>query len=138
MSADHLERAVDLAAKIPELANQDADIQRRAARFDCDWIIRIGEVDLHMHQRAGHLGPAERGPFFMRQWSFALSASPEAWLAFWEPVPRPGFHDILALSKRGDLVIQGDITPLMRNLQVVKDIVATPRALNEASAEARP
>ena len=120
-------RAEALAATIPDRVNGDADLLRRAAWFDCDWLMNVGPAEFHISHKAGRIVAFERGPFFMRAWSFSLSATPEAWLRFWEPVPAPGFHDILAMSKKGTLTMAGDLTPLMRNLQVVKDIVASPR-----------
>lgn len=123
-------RAEWMVEQIPTLVSADADLLRRAKWFDCRWMIKVGHQEFHLAQRSGHLSAVQRGPLFMAQWSFALEASSEAWHAFWKPVPEPGRHDILALSKNGSLKINGDITPLMRNLQVVKDIVAKPRELN--------
>ncbi|MEM6499497.1 MAG: hypothetical protein AAF709_22590 [Pseudomonadota bacterium] len=131
-------RAEWLVEQIPALVNGDDDLLRRARWFDCQWIVKVGAQEFHLSQRAGRMSAIRRGPLFMAQWSFALEASADAWHAFWQPVPEPGHHDILALSKTGLLKINGDITPLMRNLQVVKDVVATPRKLiatHRASAQ---
>ena len=35
-----------------------------------------------------------------------------------------GWHDIFALSKRGAMAIEGNLQPLMANLQYVKDLAA--------------
>ena len=123
-------RAEALALQIKDLANADADVMRRAVWLDCDWMIGVGPAEFHVSHQRGRITAIDRGPFFMRAWSFSLTASADAWLRFWEPLPRPGFHDILAMSKRGELKLAGDLTPLMRNLQVVKDIVATPRSIS--------
>lgn len=119
--------------RLPELVNANADLLRRAAWFRCDWLIGVGGAEFHVVSQPSRLERVERGPFFMRAWSFALVAPAEAWLAHWEAVPSPGAHDILAMSKRGDLKILGDLHPLMCNLQVVKDIVAAPRGQLEAA-----
>jgi hypothetical protein len=42
-------------------------------------------------------------------------------------VPPPGWHDLFALSKKGVMVLEGDLQPLMANLQYVKDLLALPR-----------
>ena len=52
----------------------------------------------------------------------------DAWLEFLAPVPKPGWHDIMALSKRGVARIEGNLQPFMANLQYIKDVLAAPRA----------
>ena len=120
--------------RLPERVNADGDLQRRAEWFSCAFMIGVGGQEFHLVSRGGLIAPVERGPLFMRAWSFALVAPAAAWLAHWEAIPKPGAHDILAMSKRGDLKILGDLHPLMCNLQVVKDIVAAPRGTLEVVA----
>jgi hypothetical protein len=45
-------------------------------------------------------------------------------------MPEPGWHDLLAIYKRGYAQIDGDLQPLMANLQYVKDVLAAPRQLS--------
>ncbi|MGF1651644.1 MAG: hypothetical protein ACFCUN_14470 [Hyphomicrobiaceae bacterium] len=134
--------AETIAARMPDRTNNDEDLLRRATWFDADWLLSIGPAEFHISQRAGRIVAFERGPFFMRAWSFALDADAGSWLEHWQPVPRPGYQDLLALSKIGRLRILGDLTPLMRNLQVVKDTVAsvrgsTPHVLTALQTEGR-
>jgi hypothetical protein len=63
----------------------------------------------------------------MRSWRFAFRATPEAWAEFWQPVPRPGWHDLLSLTKRGAATLEGDLHPFLANLQFFKDLFALPR-----------
>jgi hypothetical protein len=67
-------------------------------------------------------------PVLMRSWRFAYRATPQAWTAFWQPMPKAGWHDLLALTKRGEATLEGDIQPFMANLQYFKDVLALPRA----------
>ena len=39
-------------------------------------------------------------PVLMRSWRFSYRATSMAWAEYWKPVPRPGWHDLLALTKR--------------------------------------
>ena len=126
-----------LALKIPMLVNEDADLQRRANWFDSRWLLKIGAVEFHVVQTSGRIISFERGPFFMRAWSFGVAAEAKGWIAHWQPIPAPGDHDILAMSKRGALQLSGDLTPLMQNLQVVKDVLAAPRAIAAQTSEVR-
>jgi len=69
-----------------------------------------------------------RGRFrLLCSWAFAIRADAKAWSALWQPVPAPGSHDVFALYKRGEMQIDGNLQPLMANLQYFKDLVTLPR-----------
>jgi hypothetical protein len=42
-------------------------------------------------------------------------------------VPRPGWHDLLSLTKREEATLEGDLHPFMTHLQYFKDVLALPR-----------
>ena len=63
----------------------------------------------------------------MRSWRFSYRASAAAWAEYWQARPRPGWHDLLALTKRGEAVLEGDLHPFMAHLQYFKDVLALPR-----------
>ncbi|CAN5450149.1 hypothetical protein BH09PSE6_BH09PSE6_18500 [soil metagenome] len=60
-------------------------------------------------------------------WDFSVQGSAAAWTRFWEPMPAPGWHDLLAMNKRGEFRIEGNLLPFMTHLQFVKDLLALPR-----------
>jgi hypothetical protein len=70
----------------------------------------------------------------MRSWCFSYRASTAAWTEFWQPVPRPGWHDLLALIKSGEAVLEGDLLPFMTHLQYFKDVLALPRIKAKVTA----
>jgi hypothetical protein len=49
------------------------------------------------------------------------------WRRFWQASPAPQDHDIFAFSKRGEVIIEGDLQPFMANLFYFKDVLAAPR-----------
>ena len=63
----------------------------------------------------------------MRSWRFSYRASPAAWAGYWQAMPKPGFHDLLAMTKRGEAVLEGDLHPFIVHLQYFKDMLALPR-----------
>jgi len=113
--------------RLPALAAADGDLRRRARHASMDVALGIGAETLLLRIVEGEVREATRGPFLLRPWTFALRAEPAAWSAFLADPPPPGSHDLLAMSKRGVLRIEGDLQPLMANLQVLKDILALPR-----------
>jgi hypothetical protein len=52
-----------------------------------------------------------------------------------EPVPAPGFHDLVALTRGGHAHVEGDLRPLMANLRYVKDVLTLPRGSEEIRAK---
>jgi hypothetical protein len=122
-------RAAALFAQVPRLLAADADLVRRGAYFDARFQVRIGAIPFDLVVVAGSIAAFERGPFLMRPCRFAVRATAEAWSRLWQPVPAPGWHDLLALTKRGCAALEGDLQPLMANLQYVKDLLALPRRL---------
>ena len=57
----------------------------------------------------------------------AVRADADAWTRFWQPLPEPGFHDLLAMSRFGRAVIEGDLQPFMANLRYFKEVLEAPR-----------
>ena len=66
----------------------------------------------------------------MRSVSFSIRGSEEAWVNHWQKVPAPGWHDLFALTKRGAASMDGDLRPLLQNLQYFKDLLALPRRVS--------
>ncbi|MGF1623128.1 MAG: hypothetical protein ACFCUR_21290 [Rhodomicrobiaceae bacterium] len=115
--------------KLPALLDERAFLQWRGRRFDAEILIEADHAPFHLRFREGRLEDLQQGPILMRSWDFALRADAASWLAHWQPVPRPGFHDLLAMTKFGYLRIEGDFYPLMTHLQFVKDVLALPREI---------
>ena len=63
----------------------------------------------------------------MRSTAFTFRATDEAWMQYWKSIPEPGWHDLFALTKRGAASMDGDLRPLLQNLQYFKDLLGLPR-----------
>ncbi|MBV8393313.1 MAG: hypothetical protein JOY81_09040 [Alphaproteobacteria bacterium] len=120
--------AAERFALLPKLLAADADLQRRGRWLTTDCRILIGNERFFLAIRDGALSGFERGPRLMRSSSFSFGATEEAWLNYWKPVPDPGWHDLLALTKRGAASVEGDLRPFLQNLQWFKDLLALPRS----------
>ncbi|NNM74917.1 hypothetical protein [Enterovirga aerilata] len=122
--ADILERLLD----VPELSRA-AMRETPMRRFvDVECLVGTFRAGVHLSIRSGEVVAAEPGPILMRSWRFAYRATPEAWQEHWRSVPRAGFHDLLAMTKRRVATLEGDLHPFLANLQFFKDLLALPRA----------
>jgi hypothetical protein len=115
--------------RLGDLVNSDAALVRRGRFLTTDFLVEVGDEPFHISIQAGRIASVIRGPALLRPWRFAIRASAEAWREFWQPVPRPGYHDLFALTRFGRARIEGDLLPLMANLRYVKDVLESPRRL---------
>jgi hypothetical protein len=115
-----------------DLVNADAALVRRGRFLTTDFLVEVGDVPFQVSVQDGRIASVTRGPAAARPWRFAIRASAEAWREFWQPVPRPGYHDLFALTRFGHARIEGDLRPLMANLRYIKDVLAAPRRLGRS------
>ena len=123
----------DRFARLPDLLAADTDLRRRGHWLNSDCRIDIGAEPFHLTLREGGLADFARGPRLLRSVAFSLHGTDDAWRHHWQKVPAPGWHDLFAMTKRGAMSINGDLRPLLQNLQYFKDLLALPRRLPEAS-----
>jgi hypothetical protein len=124
--------AADRFARLPDLLSHDADLQRRGRWLSVDCRIDVGDEPFHLSFRDGVLEAFERGPRLMRSSTFRVGATVDTWTRYWQAIPAPGWHDLFALAKVGAASMDGDLRPLMQNLQYFKDLLALPRGVAEA------
>lgn len=115
---------------LAERVNADETLRRLGRYCSTEFVIEIGDVPHHVVVERGEIREVIPGPFKMRSWSFAIRAGEAAWREFWSPVPKPGFHDIFAMSSCGHARIEGDMAPLLHNLRFIKEVLASLRKGN--------
>lgn len=122
---------VERFERLADLLAADLDLRRRGRWVETECRVEIGNQPFHLAIRGGVLEEFARGPHLMRSIAFSIRGSDEAWQRHWQRVPEPGCHDLFALTKRGVAAIDGDLRPLLQNLQYFKDLLALPRRLSE-------
>ena len=99
----------------------------RGRFLSVDCLVGSFEHPVHLRIVEGRVVESVRGPVLMKPWRFAYRATPEAWTEFWRPMPKPGWHDLLSLTKKGVAQLEGDLQPFLANLQFFKDLLSLPR-----------
>ncbi|MFN2644063.1 MAG: hypothetical protein ABR570_03655 [Burkholderiales bacterium] len=94
--------------RLAELVNADPAVVRWGREMNETFMLGIGETQYVITVRAGRIESVERGPFVMRSWRFAIRASEACWSQFFRSPPAPGWHDLFALLRRGDVTFEGD------------------------------
>lgn len=114
--------------RVPELVNADASLVRRGRHVTGTLRIDVGDDTHYFDIVAGRIEQARTGPLVMPTTRLVLRASRAEWEAFWEPRPRPGHGDLMALLRRRVLQVEGDLYLFMANLRYFKDVLEKPRA----------
>jgi len=117
----------DRFAALPRLLAADNDLLRRGRWLTVECRIDVGSEPFFLSIRDGALAALDRGARLMRSTAFTVRATDEAWTNHWKKMPDPGWHDLFALTKRGAASMEGDLRPLLQNLQYFKDLLALPR-----------
>jgi hypothetical protein len=113
--------------KLAALVNGDPAIVRWGRRMKDTFMVQVGDTQYLLSVHEGKIEKVEKGPFAQRSWRFAIRAKEECWKKFWEKTPPPGWHDLFALLRRGDVAFEGDQRVLMAYLMYVKLVLAAPR-----------
>jgi hypothetical protein len=90
-------------------------------------LFEVDGAEFYLFFRDGRLTGIEEGPSRQTPWRFGLRLQGDALARFWEPIPRPGYHDLFGLVKLGLGRIDGDILELVRNLRFFKEFLALGR-----------
>ncbi len=122
---DHL--VVQALLQLGDRLGADGLLAARAPREEVRCLLGSPATPVLLRVQAGRTASVSAAPAVMPDAQFAFRATPQAWFAFWRPVPPPGWHDLLALLKRGEATLDGDLRPFMVNLQFFKDLLALPR-----------
>lgn len=94
--------------------------------LDATFMIAFGSVRRLLRLREGqiHVTPVTS---LMSSWDVAVAGPVTAWQALWAAEPEPGRHDILALTKRNELQIEGRLQVFLAHLQFFRDLLSAPR-----------
>ena len=119
----------DIIERIPALFADEPSLVRRVARAEITILLEAGDQARRLILDRGTLRVASAdGP--MDGWDIAFRGAEEAIMDHWQTMPAPDAADIFGMRRRGRLVIEGNFLPVMRHLQVVKDILALPRKVS--------
>lgn len=118
---------IEAFRRIPDYLARDAALMARGRLLDVDCLLGPTVQPFYVAIRAGSIVDLTPAPVLMRSSRFSYLASPQAWAAYWQPMPKAGWHDLLSLTKRGEATLSGDLHPFIAHLQYFKDVLALPR-----------
>ncbi len=100
---------------------------KTARDINLKMLVAFGSRTGIVHFNHGIVTEIQESSTPLQSWDFSVKGSTEGWNKFWEEIPQAGWHDIFALTKRGEFDINGQLQPFMANLQTIKDLLAVGR-----------
>jgi hypothetical protein len=119
--------------RLAAMASDKTWLAHRGRFLDVSFLLEVGDTPYLVRIHRGRIEAVDKGPFVMPRWTFALKASQEAWATFWQPIPPPGCHDLIAMIKTRAMTLEGDLHPFFANLRYFKELLALPRAAAQAA-----
>jgi len=112
---------------IPERVNADPHLVWRGRTLSVDCLVQIGSTAFLLRIDGGSIRECRTELPVPCSFDLAVRGTLQAWTALWQDPAPPGWHDLFALSKRGEMSLEGNLQPLFAHLQYFKDVLALPR-----------
>jgi hypothetical protein len=125
---DRYRGEVALIERLEELVNGNAALVRRGRYVSLAFLWGIGDDDYIVEIARGRVVSVDKRTLATNSGHFTVRAPAEVWAEFWKPLPKRNHHDLFSMLSVGLAEIDGDVAPLMQNLQYFKDLLAVPRA----------
>ena len=113
--------------RLPDRVNGNAALQRRGRYVSLDFLVGIGDTEYVVSVREGKIERVEQRRLPTHSGMFAIRAASEVWAEHWQAMPRRGRHDLFSMVADGVARFDGELLPLMQNLQYFKDVLSSPR-----------
>ena len=112
---------------IRERVNAREALVRRGRYVSLAFLLGVGDQDYVVTIERGRVTAVEPRRLATTTGRFTIRAAKPAWEEFWKPVPKRDHHDLFSMLAAGIAKIDGDLLPLMQNLQYFKGVLASPR-----------
>ena len=117
----------ETGAQLLQRFTQAASTFAKPRPVHVDMLVQFDDVPVIVRIRDGRVAEIVEKGVALQSWDFAVKGTADGWNRFWLATPPAGWHDLLALKKRGAFIIEGHLHPLMAHLQFIKDLLASPR-----------
>ena len=107
--------------------NADAALVRRGRWVSLTFVLGVDDQDYLVSIQSGRIASLEPRPLATLSGRFSIRAARATWEEHWRPFPKRDYHDIWSMLPKRLVSIDGDLVPLIQNLQYFKDIIAAPR-----------
>ena len=116
-----------LIKNIKKLVNNNTQIICKGRWVNLKFILGVDAEDFIFEINCGKIVSIEKRTVDTKTGLFKISASLTSWKKHWLYMPPRDYHDLFAMLSKKIVKIDGNILPLMQNLQFFKDLIASNR-----------
>ena len=114
--------------------NANRALVRRGRWVTLTFVLGVDDMDYLIDVERGAIADVRPRRLQTQIGVFAIRAARVTWQEHWRRYPRPDYHDIWSMLPKGLARLDGDLVPLMQNLQYFKDVIASLRVEEVADA----
>ena len=119
-------RDLDLT-RLDSHVNADQVLVNRGRWVNLTFTLGAGETDYLITIEQGKITNITKRKLQTKSGQFSIRADVPSWRKHWQKTPQRDYHDIFAMLAKGLVNIEGDLVPLMQNLQYFKDLISKNR-----------
>ena len=123
---------------LPALAANAPQLARLGRGLDAEVLLQLGDAAWLLTLRQGLVTAVRPGPFTMCAFDLALRCEAAAWTKFMASDPAPGWHDLMALRRKGALVVEGQLALFFAYLSWFKESLGLLREAASAAPNPSP
>ena len=113
------------------IVNANQKLVDNGKRLNLSFTFGYGNDDYLFEINNGRILSINRRDLQTKSGIFKIHADIKSWQKHWLTIPPRDYHDIFAMLAKKIIILEGDLTPFIQNLQYFKDLIASNRTSND-------
>ena len=111
--------------------NSNQDLLKRGKWVNLTFTFGIENTDYLIEIINGKVNSIKKRVLLTNSGVFRIHGESMSWEKHWLKNPPRDYHDIFAMLAKKIIILEGDLTPFIQNLQYFKDLIASNRTSND-------
>jgi hypothetical protein len=111
--------------------NSNQDLLKRGKWVNLTFTFGIQNTDYLIEIINGKVNSIKKRVLLTKSGVFRIHGESVSWEKHWLKNPPRDYHDIFAMLAKKIIILEGDLTPFIQNLQYFKDLIASNRTSND-------
>ena len=111
--------------------NSNQDLLKRGKWVNLTFTFGIENTDYLIEIINGKVNSIKKRVLLTNSGVFRIHGESVSWEKHWLKNPPRDYHDIFAMLAKKIIILEGDLTPFIQNLQYFKDLIASNRTSND-------
>tara|TARA_B100001093_G_scaffold1349_1_gene1359 strand:- start:89 stop:457 length:369 start_codon:yes stop_codon:yes gene_type:complete len=111
--------------------NSNQDLLKRGKWVNLTFTFGIENTDYLIEIINGKVNSIKKRVLLTKSGVFRIHGESVSWEKHWLKNPPRDYHDIFAMLAKKIIILEGDLTPFIQNLQYFKDLIASNRTFND-------